>query len=181
MKTELTPDSIYRLEKITDKLSHIENSQGYINAMQAMGQYQKDNFEMIDRSLTMMQAVHKAELENNGFYVSLVKFLIPIFATALITGASINTSGVNSTALIVAGTVGLISSLLTLVPFLIQRHNKARRQSAEYSKLAEAFTQWQKIADLRKQLESDIEFNPEQVKTLLSEIMEFAETAEERV
>ena len=174
----MTPEMIEKANKLADKLSAIENSQGYTSAMRAMAQFQKDNFEMIDRALTMMQAVHKAELQNNNFYVDIFKFLIPIFATTAIAGAGVDSPGINSSVLIGVGGVGVLISVISLIPLLIQRHKKAQRQSAEYTKLSKAFTKWEKVADLRKQLESDSDFNTEQAKELFSELMEFADAAE---
>lgn len=177
--SNLNPELLDRADELADKLAAIENSQGYTSAMVAMAQFQKDNFEMIDRSLSMMQAVHRAELQNNSFYVDIIKLLTPIFATAAIAGASLDTPGINSLALIIAGGVGLVVSVVILVPLLVQHHKKARRQSAEYTKLSEAFKKWEKVADLRKQLESNPDFNIENAESLFGEIFEFANMTKE--
>lgn len=174
MNPDISPETMNRLEALGSKLESIEQSPSYINAMLAMLQYQKDNFEMIDRSLTMMQAVHKAELQNSAFYVDIIKFSAPIFATATITGAALDTPGINSSVLIAIGSVGLLTSVIALVPLLIQRHKKAKRQNAEYIKLAEAFDGWKKVAELRKQLETEGDLNPQKTKELFSEIMQLA-------
>ena len=171
--------SVERLEKIADKLSVIENSQGYTGAMLAMSQFQKDNFEMIDRGLSMMQAVHKAELQNSDFYMGVLKLLIPIFATATITGATIDTPGINSLALIVVGGAGLLVAFVALVPLFVQRHKKAERQSAEYTKLSEAFTKWEKVADLRRQLDENQEISLEKGQEIFSELADLSNTIDE--
>ena len=168
-------DVLAKADKLADKLSVIEKSPAYVNATQAMVQLQKDNFEMIDQSLTMMQAVHKAELQNSDFYVDLLKFLIPLFATATITGVAIDNPGVNSIALSLIGEIGLALSVVFLVPILVQRHKKAKRQNSEYNKLSGAFTKWEKIADLQKQLQSDSDFSPKKVTRLLREITDIAD------
>lgn len=172
----ISPELADRFEKVADQLSAIESSQGYTSAMLAMSQYQKDNFEMIDRSLSMMQAVHKVELQNSDFYMGAVKLLIPIFATATITGSTLNTPNINSFVLIIAGGTGLLVAFVVLIPLLIQRHKKAKRQSSEYTKLSEAFTKWEKVADLRKRLDDDQEISLEKAQKLFAELADLSNT-----
>lgn len=180
-RAEISADVMDRAEQLAEKLEVIENSGPYVTAMQAMGQYQKDNFEMIDRTLSMMQAVHKVELQNTNFYVDILKFLIPIFATAAIAGATLDTQGVNSTLLVVIGVVGIISGVLALLPLLIKRHSKTQEQSKQYAKLAKALENWQKVAKLREQLSMDENFNSKETKKLLEEVMSFADLAGEDI
>lgn len=179
VEVSIAPEIVERLETVAGQLTSIENSQSYTSAMLAMSQYQKDNFEMIDRSLSMMQAVHKAELQNSGFYMGVLKLLIPIFATATITGAALDTPGINSLALVVVGGSGLLVAFIILVPLLIQRHKKAKRQSTEYAKLSEAFTKWEKIADLRKQLDEKQEIGLEKAQEIFSELADLSNTIDE--
>lgn len=174
-QAENAADVLNRAEQLAEKLEVIEKSGPYVNAMQAMGQYQKDNFEMIDRTLSMMQAVHKVELQNTNFYVDILKFLIPIFATAAIAGATLDTQDVNSTLLVVIGAVGIISGVLALLPLLIKRHRKTQEQSKQYAKLAKALENWQKVAKLREQMSVDENFNSKETKKLLEEVMKFAD------
>ena len=168
-----------RADKLADRLSIIENSQGYTSAMLALSQYQKDNFEMIDRTLSVMQAVHRAELQNTNFYVDILKFLIPIFATAAIAGATLDTKGVNSLLLVIIGLVGIIGGVFVLVPLLLRRHNKTKEQSQQYAQLLRALEKWQKVAKLREQLDMDENFSSKETKKLLEEVMNFADLVEE--
>ncbi len=171
----ITPETVARLEKVADRFSEIEDSRGYTSAMLAMSQYQKDNFEMIDRSLSMMQAVHRSELQNSDFFMGVLKLLIPVFATATITGAAIDTPGINSLTLIAVGGAGLLAAFIVLVPLLVQRYKQAKRQSAEYAKLSEAFTKWEKVADLRKQLDENQEISLEKAQELFSELADLSD------
>lgn len=172
---EISADVMDRAEQLAEKLEVIEKSGPYVNAMQAMGQYQKDNFEMIDRTLSMMQAVHKVELQNTNFYVDILKFLIPIFATAAIAGATLDAQGVNSVLLVIIGLVGIAGGVLTLAPLLVKRHRKTQEQSKQYAKLAKALENWQKVAKLREQMSVDENFNSKETKKLLEEVMKFAD------
>jgi hypothetical protein len=178
-RAEIHADVMDRAEHLAEKLEVIEKSGPYVNAMQAMGQFQKDNFEMIDRTLSMMQAVHRVELQNTSFYVDILKFLIPIFATAAIAGATLDTQGINSTLLVTIGLIGIIGGALTLAPLLIKRHKKTKEQSNQYAKLAKALENWQKVAKLREQMSMDDNFNSEEAKRLLEDVMKFANLASE--
>lgn len=179
MQPEKSSQILAKAEDLTKRLEAIELSPVYINAMEKIGQFQKDNFEMIDRALSMMQAVHKVELQNTNFYVDMLKFLIPIFATAAIAGATVDTQGINSLLLEAIGLGGIIGGILTLAPLLVKRHHKTKEQSQQYIKLADALDKWQKVAKLREQLDIDQDFNSHEARLLLDEIMNFAGMIEE--
>lgn len=152
----ISSNTLEKIEALAETLQKIELSPEYALTTQALMKVQRDNFEMLDRSLAMMQAVHGAESKNSDFYTDLLKFLIPIFATAVIAGLTVSIQSVNSSVLVWIGTVGLAVSFAFLVPLIIKRHRRAKRQRGEYEKLAEAFKAWQSAADLQKKSMGDI-------------------------
>lgn len=161
----MNPETLEKIEAIAKSLEKIELSPEYALATQTLMKAQRDNFEMLDRSLAMMQAVHNAESKNSDFYTDLLKFLIPIFATAVIAGATVEIQNLNSFALLWIGLIGLAGSILWLIPLVVMRHRRAKRQGREYEKLAKAFKAWQSIADMQKKSMGDIN-NLDEAKAL---------------
>lgn len=151
-----TPEILEKIEALADRFEKLEISPEYALATQTLMSAQRVNFEMLDRSLAMMQAVHNAESKNSDFYTDLLKFLIPIFATAIIAGLTVTIQNINSAVLVRIGVGGLAVSSAFLIPLIVKRHSRAKRQRGEYEKLAEAFNAWQSIADLQKKSMGDI-------------------------
>lgn len=174
---DITPEALEKIEALVDRLEKVEVSPEYVLATQTLMKTQRDNFEMLDRSLAMMQAVHSAESKNSDFYTDLLKFLIPIFATAVIAGLTVTIQSVNSSVLVWIGSVGLAVSFAFLVPLIIKRHHRAKRQRGEYQKLAEAFKAWQSVADLHKKSMGDIN-NLDDAKALVAQFTDLVNTAE---
>lgn len=178
MDPNLSPEMLERAEKLSAKLEKIELNPSYIAALQTMTQLQKDNFEMIDRSLAMMQALHTAETKNDDYFLDILKFLIPIFATAAITGASITITGLNSLLLMTIGTIGLVVSVVFLTFLSLKRKKKIDRHQEQYVKLAEAFSKWQKLIEIQKQIASDSGVEVNDMKELFADLVGAAELVE---
>jgi len=146
----LKPEVLEKLETLVNTLQDIQISPEYTLATQALVQAQKDNFEMLDRSLSMIQAIHNAESKNSDFYTELIKYLIPLFTTAAIAGATITVQNINSLVLMIIGIAGVAISFMLLIPLLMSRHRRAIRQRGEYEKLAKVFEAWKSIADMQR-------------------------------
>lgn len=175
--TSMSPEALEKIEALAETLQKMELSPEHALATQTLMKAQRDNFEMLDRSLAMIQAVHDAESKNSDFYTDLLKFLIPIFATAVIAGATVEIQNLNSSALLWIGSIGLAVSVLWLIPLVIMRHRRAKRQGREYEKLAEAFKAWQAVADLQKKSMGDIN-NLNDAKGLVAQFSDLVNTAE---
>ena len=173
----ISPETLEKIEALAETLQKMELSPEYALATQTLMKAQRDNFEMLDRSLAMMQAVHNAESKNGDFYTDLLKFLIPLFATAVIAGLTVTIQNVNSAVLVWIGGVGLVASFAVLIPLIIKRHRRAKRQRGEYEKLAEAFRAWQSVADLQKKSMSDIN-NLDDAKDLVAQFTDLVNIAE---
>lgn len=178
MSRDTSAEQIAQLDSLTDKLEKMELNPSYIAAISTMTQLQKDNFEMIDRSLAMMQSIHTVEVKNGDYFLDIIKFLLPIFATAAITGASVDIAGLNSLLLVAVGLVGVGVSLVALVTLSIARKKKVDRQEKEYIKLSEAFSKWQKIANVQRQLASDSGVDIKDMKDLFADLTKAAESME---
>lgn len=175
--TDLIPETLKKIDALADRFEKIKISPEYALATQTLMKAQRDNFEMLDRSLAMMQAVHNAESKNSDFYTDLLKFLIPLFATAVIAGLTVTIQNVNSAVLVWIGGMGLVASFAVLIPLIIKRHRRAKRQRGEYEKLAEAFKAWQSIADLQKKSMGDIN-NLDDAKALVAQFTDLVNTTE---
>lgn len=173
----MSPEALEKIEALAETLQKMELSPDYALATQTLMKAQRDNFEMLDRSLAMMQAVHNAESKNSDFYTDLLKFLIPLFATAVIAGLTVTIQNVNSTVLVWIGGVGLVTSFAFLIPLVIKRHRRAKRQRGEYEKLAEAFKAWQSIADMQKKSMGDIN-NLDEAKALATQFADLISAVE---
>lgn len=172
-----TSETLEKIDAIAKSLEKMELSPEYALATQTLMSAQRDNFEMLDRSLAMMQAVHNAESKNGDFYTDLLKFLIPIFATAVIAGLTVTVQNVNSAVLVWIGASGLVLSLGVLIPLIVKRHGRAKRQRKEYEKLAEAFKAWQSIAELQKKSMGNID-NLDDAKALAAQFTDLVNTAD---
>lgn len=168
----MSPEALEKIEALAETLQKMELSPEYSLAIQTLMKAQRDNFEMLDRSLAMMQAVHNAESKNSDFYTDLLKFLIPVFATAGIAGATVEIQNLNSSALLWIGLIGLAGSILWLIPLVVMRHRRAKRQGREYEKLAKAFKAWQSIADMQKKSMGNIN-NLDEAKALATQFTDF--------
>lgn len=173
----ISPETLEKIEALAETLQKMELSPEYALATQTLMKTQRDNFEMLDRSLAMMQAVHNAESKNGDFYTDLLKFLIPLFATAVIAGLTVTIQNVNSAVLVWIGGTGLVASFAVLIPLIIKRHRRAKRQRGEYEKLAEAFKAWQSVADLQKKSMGDIN-NLDDAKDLVAQFTDLVNIAE---
>lgn len=176
-ESTISDDVLLKLEHLAEKLETMQLSPEYMLANQALIQAQKDNFEMLDRSLTIMQAMHNAESKNGDFYTEVIKFLLPLFTTAAIAGATITVQNVNSVVLMGIGLAGIVASLIFLVPLLVSRHRRAVRQRGEYEKLAKAFEVWKSIADMQRKANSDIT-NFDDAKVLSEEFSDLIKAVE---
>lgn len=173
----INPETLEKIEALADRFEKMEISPEYALATQTLMSAQRDNFEMLDRSLAMMQAVHNAESKNGDFYTDLLKFLIPIFATAVIAGLTVTVQNVNSAVLVWIGAGGLILSLGVLIPLIVKRHRRAKRQRGEYEKLAEAFKAWQSVAELQKKSMGSID-GLDDAKALAAQFADLVNTAD---
>ena len=173
----MSPETLEKIDALADRFEKMEISPEYALATQTLMSAQRDNFEMLDRSLAMIQAVHDAESKNSDFYTDLLKFLIPLFATAVIAGLTVTIQNVNSAVLVWIGGAGLVASFAVLIPLIIKRHRRAKRQRGEYEKLAEAFKAWQSIADLQKKSMGDMN-NLDEVKALAAQFADLVNTTE---
>ena len=178
MSRDTSAEQIDQLESLAAKLDKMELKPSYIAATNTMTRLQKDNFEMIDRSLAMMQSIHAVEVKNGDYFLDIIKFLLPIFATAAIAGASVDIAGLNSLLLVTVGLAGVGISTVALVTLSIARKKEVDRQEKEYVKLSEAFSKWQKIADVQRQLASDSGVDIKDMKDLFADLTKVAEAME---
>lgn len=161
----LDSETIQCLQKIAD---NIHGSAEYAQIMQSALDIQNNMFVMLDRSLTIMQALHTSELKNTELSVDVIKFLLPLFASAVITGATVNLPNINSAALMGIGGVVTIALLLWLIVTLLSRRSLIKKQNKQYAKLSSFVDEMRKVAELQQKTDhASIDESTKAIKKIL--------------
>lgn len=87
------------------------------DAMEALRQ----NFDAIESALRMTQTLHDKQLQGIDHWISICKFLVPIFATAAVAGLTIDTEAIplRSELATLIGSIGFLVFLLVCSGCLI--------------------------------------------------------------
>lgn len=148
----INPELIERAEKIADKFDNPEILRFQIESLESSMRMTKDGFDMLDRILSMTETLHSSETKKIDIFLDIIKYLMPIFTTSLITGMAVNTINVRSQLLIWIGLIGFIFLAIALVVLFIQRKKIIGQQTKNFEKLNEVYADWKKISDLQKNI-----------------------------
>lgn len=148
--TEFSPELLDRFEKLSQKQEQLIKSPEYIQTLETFSQVSKNQFELLDKSFSIISNLHKFELKTYNLYFEIVKFLSPIFATALIAGVTIALPNIKTNILTYVGGGGLGILVIILFYTVWRRGRVTKRQMMEYQKVARQFQEWKKFADIHQ-------------------------------
>lgn len=148
----ITPELVERIEKLVEKLGNPEIVRLQIESLESSMRMAKDGFDMLDRTLSMTETLHSSETKKIDIFLDIIKYLMPIFATSLITGMAVNVINVRSQLLIWIGLIGFIVLAIALTVLFIERKKIIEKQTKNYEKLNEVYIDWKKLSDLQKNI-----------------------------
>lgn len=162
---DINPGTLQQLKKV---VGSINSSAEYAQLTQSVIESQGSMLSILDRSLTIMQALHAAELKSSEIAVDVIKFLLPIFASAVIAGATVSLPNINSAMLVVIGTIGIVALVNWLIVTLLKRRSLVKKQNEQYAKLSGVMDEIRKLAELQQKIDrAPIDESIEAVKQLL--------------
>ena len=170
----MAPENISRLEKIAKKLENPEVLRLQIESLKSSMRMTKDGFDMLDRTISMTELLHSSEMKRVDIFLDVVKYLMPIFATSLITGMSINIINIKSSLLIYIGLIGLGALVVFMLILLSKRKKIINQQSKNYKKLNEIYSDWKKLSELQKKISvTGLDELNDDIRPIMEEVFRF--------
>jgi len=152
MDNKISPEMAERMEKLVEKLDNPEVLRLQVESLESAMRMTKDNFDMLDRTLSITESLHASETKKIDIFLDVIKYLLPIFATALIAGMTVDIPNINPLLLTVIGIIGFIILIIALFMLLSQRNKISDRHIEQHNQLNKVFSDWQKIAELQKKV-----------------------------
>lgn len=152
MGQDLTPEMIDKLGKLAEKFSNPEVLRLEIESLESAMHMTKDGFDMLDRTISITELLHASETKKIDIFIDVVKYLSPIFATALITGMTVNIPNIKTDILTWIGSFGFIAMMVLLLILLSKRNRITDKQTGNYDQLNKVFSDWQKMAEVQKKI-----------------------------
>ena len=147
------------------------------NAMSAM----RENFDAIESALRMTQTLHDKQLQGIDHWLSVCKFLIPIFATAAVAGLTIDSQTIpfRSEVATVVGSVGFLIFFSGLFWLADKRQKLINQQENDLAKLNKVFQDGQEIVNILKAQAQDErgEMTDEKMKEQLEKALKIMKTS----
>ena len=122
----------------------------YAEIMERAMNMMRDHFDMTERSLTMAQKLHAMQLQGIDQWVSLCKFLLPLFATIATAGLTITSPTFNSQIATAIGLIGFVVFFAGLFELSRKRQKILARQEKDIEKLHKAFQDGQELVNILK-------------------------------
>lgn len=122
----------------------------YAEIMERAMNMMRDHFDMTERSLTVVQKLHAMQLQGIDQWVSLCKFLLPLFATIATAGLTITSSTFNSQIATIIGLIGFVVFFAGLFELSRKRQKLLAKQEKDIEKLHKAFQDGQEIVNILK-------------------------------
>lgn len=116
------------------------------DAMKAM----RENFESIESALRMTQTLHNKQLQGIDHWISMCKFLIPLFAAIATAGLTIDTPTFRGDIATVVGSIGFLVFFAGLFEQSKKRQMLLDKQEKDVEKLHETFQQGQEMVNILK-------------------------------
>lgn len=147
----------------------------YAQLMESAMRMTRDNFDMAERGLRVVQSLHNKQLQGIDQWVDVCKYLLPIFVTVASAGLAIKdvTFFKNDIASMV-GVIGSVVALILLLSLTIYRSIKLRKQEQDIDKLNVAFQQGQELSNIVKTQAQDErgEMTDEKMREQLERVLE---------
>lgn len=148
----MTPELLDKLLVLEKKLENPELLRFQVESLESSMRMTKDGFDMLDRTLSMTELLHSSETKKIDIFLDIIKYLMPIFATSLITGMAVNATNIKSQLLVWIGFIGFIALSVVLTILFIRRKKILEQQTKNYEKLNEVYSDWRKLSDLQKNI-----------------------------
>ena len=136
----------------------------------------RENFDAIESALRMTQALHDKQLQGIDHWISMCKFLLPIFATAAVAGLTLDTQAVpfRSELATLIGSIGFLVFFAGLFELSQRRQKLLNKQEEDIKKLHKTFEQGQEIVNILKAQANDTrgEMTDEQLREQLEKALE---------
>lgn len=148
----MTDKSVTReeLELAVQSFEQMGGMVKYAEIMERAMSMMRDHFDMIERSLTMVQKLHVMQLQGIDQWVGLCKFLLPLFATFTVAGLTITAPTFNSQIATVIGLLGFVVFFAGLFELSRKRQKLLAKQEKDIDKLHKAFQDGQEIVNILK-------------------------------
>ena len=152
----------------------------YAEIMERAMSMMRDHFDMTERSLTMVQKLHVMQLQGIDQWVSLCKFLLPLFATFTVAGLTITAPTFNSQIATVIGLLGFVVFFAGLFELSRKRQKLLAKQEKDIDKLHKAFQDGQEIVNILKAQAQDErgEMTDEKMREQLEKTLELMKRSE---
>ena len=142
------------------------------DAMEAL----RENFDSIESALRMTQTLHDKQLQGIDHWISICKFLVPIFATAAVAGLTIDTEAIpfRSELATLIGSIGFLVFFAGLFWLSDKRQKLLNKQEEDIKKLHKTFEQGQEMVNILKAQANDTrgEMTDEQLREQLEKALE---------
>ncbi len=127
----------------------------YAQLMESAMRMTRDNFDMAERGLRVVQSLHDKQLQGIDQWVDACKVMLPLFATAAVAGLTITIQNFNSQIAFVCGAIGFLVFFAGLLWLTRQRHKLLNKQEQDIEKLNVAFQQGRELANIVKNQAQD--------------------------
>ena len=146
----------------------------YAEIMERAMSMMRDHFDMTERSLSMVQKLHVMQLQGVDQWVSLCKFLLPLFATIAAAGLTITSPTFNGQIAIIIGLIGFVVFFAGLFELSHKRQKLLAKQEKDIEKLHKAFQDGQELVNILKAQTQDErgEMTDEKMKEQLEGVLE---------
>ena len=122
----------------------------YAQLMESAMRMTRDNFDMAERGLRVVQSLHNKQLQGIDQWVDVCKVMLPLFATATVAGLTITIQNFNSQIAVMCGAIGFLVFFAGLLWLTRQRHKLLNKQEQDIEKLNVAFQQGQELVNIIK-------------------------------
>lgn len=146
----------------------------YAEIMERAMNMMRDHFDMTERSLAMVQKLHAMQLQGIDQWVSLCKFLLPLFVTIAAAGLTITIPTFNSQIATILGLIGFVVFFAGLFELSRKRQKLLAWQEKDIEKLHKAFQDGQEIVNILKAQAQDErgEMTDEKMREQLEKVLE---------
>lgn len=146
----------------------------YAQLMESAMRMTRDNFDMAERGLRVVQSLHNKQLQGIDQWVDVCKVMLPLFATATVAGLTITIQNFNSQIAVMCGAIGFLVFFAGLLWLTRQRHKLLNKQEQDIEKLNVAFQQGQELVNIIKAQAQDErdEMTDEKMREQLEKVLE---------
>lgn len=122
----------------------------YAQTMESAMSMMRDQFDMTERALKMVQSLHAKQLQGMDQWVDVCKFLATLFVAIGTAGLTISTPNFNSQVAAIIGLIGFLVFFAGLFELSRKRQNLLKVQEKDLEKLHQSFQQGQELVNILK-------------------------------